>query len=249
MNLLIDLGNTRIKMALDNSTDIKLITSTKYTQKSLQDILLQIREKISHLDLKNIYFASVAGERVTKLVADNLCNTLGVKVQKAVTTRDMSGLENAYSQPETLGVDRWLALIAALDLCKPPICVVDCGTAVTIDTIDDKGIFIGGLIVPGLGLMRNVLNKNTNVIGQYGQVEEKNYFPKNTVSAVTAGTGLSIAALVEKTMQRYEETQAQKISCVITGGDGEVVKSYMDVESIYHPNLVLQGLAKYFRSN
>jgi len=249
MNILIDLGNTRIKIASENSTAINLIYSGKYTLNSLQEILLQIQDKISHLDLKNIYLASVAGERATEQIVDYFSTTSGIIVQKAVTTRKIRGLENAYSKPESLGVDRWLALIAALDLCKPPVCVVDCGTAVTIDTIDDKGIFIGGLIVPGLGLMRSTLNKNTNAIGKYGQVEEKNYFPKSTVSAVIAGTGLSIAALVEKTIQHYEATQAKKISCVITGGDGEAIKSYMDVESIYHPNLVLQGLAKYFRSN
>jgi len=249
MNILIDLGNTRIKIALEDSAAINLIYSEKYTQHSLQEILSQVQGKISHLDVKSIYLSSVAGEATTKQIVDYFSTTLGVRVQKAVTPRKMSGLENAYSKPESLGVDRWLALIAALDLCKPPVCVVDCGTAITIDTIDDKGMFIGGLIVPGLGLMRSALNKNANAIGQYEQIEEKNYFPKNTVSAVIAGTGLSIAALIEKTMQHYEMTQAKKIVCVITGGDGEAIKSYLDIESSYHPNLVLQGLSKYFRSN
>jgi len=247
INVLIDIGNTRVKVGAEESGKVSYIFSSSYDPKDPQPFLDQFSSYLDLHQLKNIYLSSVASKKTNDHFVRNICKLTEITPQVAVTNRKMCGLENAYSKPEILGIDRWLALIGAFNLFDAPMCVVDCGTAVTIDTINDKGFFIGGLIVPGLAIMRNALIKNADAIDEYGEIAEKNYFPKDTSSAVNAGTVLSITALVEKVLHHYEATEYQKPLCVVTGGDGKIIQSYMDVESIYHPNLVFHGLAKYFR--
>ena len=245
-NLLVDVGNSRIKVAAEISNDIKLIYNVAYAKKSTLEISQEILAKTKDFMVENIYLASVVSQENTQQIVDKLNSTFGVQTKIALPTKKTCGLENAYFQFASLGIDRWLSLIAGYTRYDSPLCIVGCGTAVTVDTINDKGIFIGGLIIPGLGLMRDSLYKNTHAIGMHTANEQRSYFAKDTSSAVVSGTALCIAALVDNTIRHYQQTENHKITCILTGGDGHVIQSYMDEPCHYHPNLVLEGLAKYF---
>ena len=90
----------------------------------------------------------------------------GVPFKTIKAEAQQGALINGYMEPERLGVDRWLAMLAVIEEEQPevPICVIDCGSAITIDAVNAKGEHVGGLIVPGISMMRNALVKGTSGI-------------------------------------------------------------------------------------
>ncbi len=171
------------------------------------------------------------------------------------------GVENSYDQPNQLGTDRWAALIAAWALVQTPCVVVNAGTAVTVDAISAKttatganaqGIFMGGLILPGLQLMQNSLLDNTAQIKTNAEQHELTLqlFPTNTASAVRTGAVTAILGLIKAMAIQLQATRKEPISCILSGGDAaifaEALNNYpalqLAMPVIIDKHLVLKGL-------
>ena len=125
------------------------------------DVMLNSLEKQS-----TIAVSSVAAPRVIKAFVSWVEGRWQSDIQIVKTTQQQGSLINGYVNPECLGVDRWLAMIAATDAGSigVPVCVIDCGSAITIDAVNSDGGHLGGMIVPGLSMMRNALVKGTSGI-------------------------------------------------------------------------------------
>ncbi|HEY3299894.1 MAG TPA: type III pantothenate kinase [Methylophilaceae bacterium] len=168
------------------------------------------------------------------------------------------GLINGYEQPDTLGSDRWLAMIAAWHTLQVPCVVVSAGTALTIDAItfagnssDNQARFMGGLILPGLQMMQSHLAQNTAQIGlKQGRLQD---FPRNTGDAVYTGAIRAMAGAVSDMVNRLAVHQTEQgrhhtNRCMMTGGDANVLaealhaQASLACEVIVVENLVLQGL-------
>ena len=148
------------------------------------------------------------------------------------------GVYNAYQQPEKLGVDRWLALVAVRNHYQLPACIVDCGTAITVDLIDADGKHQGGLISPGLTLMKKSLAEGTEAL----QFHETNYVfgPANfTEAAIYSGTLSAAVGLIEHVLTK----QSNAMQLILTGGDAEIIAAQLEIKPIVDPDLVLRGLA------
>jgi type III pantothenate kinase len=244
MNLLIDIGNSRLKWAsLEHFLSKQ--TSISYNANNLLSKLDKI-----WIDLPTphkIWVSNVAGQIVKKILIEWISLHWHIHINFIVSEKQAYGVSNAYLKPEILGVDRWLALIATKKLNLGITIIVDCGTAVTLDVINHNGKHLGGVISSGINTMYNSLLKNTqNIILNQHELSENNktkkLLAKDTTNAVKLGAIYSIVGLIEKIKIELSKQWQQPIFCIITGGDGNIIKPLLSFDSKYIHDLVLKGI-------
>jgi type III pantothenate kinase len=149
-------------------------------------------------------------------------------------------LRNTYRNPRQLGVDRWMGLIAARQRTRDPALVVSVGTAMTVDALAADGKFLGGVIVPGVTLMRQALLQGTAQIA--AAAGEWKAFPSNTADAVQSGIVAALCGAIQQQHARLAESAGLMPRCLLTGGDAEMVLPYLSVPAEYVASLVLEGI-------
>jgi len=204
--------------------------------------------------LKNLLSSSPSRIRVACVAADaykvELINILRLKFncepEFARPTIICSGMHNGYKHPEMLGVDRWLAGLAAWTQASGrPCLVIDAGSALTIDTINDKGVFLGGYIIPGLVMMQqSLINNAAEVICdiEYSIPESFLNIPSDTAEAVQWGAGFAVSAIAEQAVRFFLRSWPRG-TVWITGGNGSDIAEGLDMIDSYKSDLVLDGLA------
>nr|VFK15674.1 MAG: type III pantothenate kinase [Candidatus Kentron sp. LFY] len=159
------------------------------------------------------------------------------------------GVTCAYRDSDTFGSDRWVALIAAHQRFKGPVCVVDCGTAITVDALAADGKHLGGLIVPGIELMRRTLSRGTGRIGKMPGVNtmsaaaQNTWLGRSTQEGVMAGTMWAAVAFIDRVIVDLEAEFQKRMTCILVGGDAQAIHPLLACKAICEPDLVLQGLA------
>lgn len=239
MILLVDAGNSFCKWCLiEAPVRVGYIkpTCTTYDEWSKQCRILAADRQLAH-----IYIASVNAE--DKVLAALQQYFPLAEIHTAVSEQCFGPLSNGYDNPAQLGVDRWLAMIAATQL-KPAhlMGVVSIGTAVTIDLINHEGLHLGGLILPGKHLTLQSLQQNTQKI-KVKQMDidplfESELLGKNTDSCVLLGYSNGIEAHMYYLSQQFKDP----VEWIITGGGAGDYRSRL-IQSCYFENLVLIGLA------
>jgi len=164
----------------------------------------------------------------------------GLPVQWIESTHAQCGVRNLYDDPARLGTDRWAALIAARSMETGACLVVNAGTAVTVDALASNGDFLGGLIMPGLRLMREVLARHTFRLGR----EQGSYtpFPRNTADAIASGAIEAVAGAVERMQARLGEAVRGPVRVIASGGSIETLAPCLPANARRVENLVLEGL-------
>lgn len=236
MKLLLDIGNTRIKWRVDINGEIGARGYVCYKQVDFCQEIQQCWSKLNPPQLLAISCVS-AKEIRQQLITIAKQYWPDIKVFIAKSSGQACSVVNAYQHAEKLGVDRWLSLIALRHYYPEINCIVDCGTAITIDCLDETGQHLGGLISPGIKLMKSSLYQGTEELG----LIEKPYslgLADFTASAVYTGTIYAATGLIEKAM----EDLCQSKTLVLTGGDAELIANKLKLEVIVEPDLVLNGL-------
>lgn len=149
------------------------------------------------------------------------------------------GTKNGYRAPELLGIDRWLGIIGASTRAEN-VCVVSCGTALTIDVLKHEA-HGGGFILPGLNLMGECLCKNTAGVRFNGQGLESLGLGRSTSEAVLNGALMAAVSVIERVVSEFEISKL-----VLTGGDADRVSPFLGTPHVVEPDLLLGGLRKYF---
>lgn len=150
-------------------------------------------------------------------------------------------VRNGYAEPGRLGVDRWLALLGADDQARSvPVCVADCGTALTIDVMLSDGQHQGGYILPGLTLMTDSLRLRTGGVRFDRSVRRATGPGRDTAAAVGHGALLAAVALIDRLAVEYGAL------VVLTGGDAADIKPHLRAPVEHDPQLLLKGLQRYF---
>jgi type III pantothenate kinase len=191
----------------------------------------------THDNPSRIIISNVAGEGAQQLLV-NWTSIFEAEPEWVRGERESCGVRNGYDRPDTLGPDRWAALIAARALEPARSClVVNCGTCTTVDMLSAQGEFTGGLILPGVDLMRFVLHEHTGRL----PLQEGNYTqaPRNTVDAIETGCRHAQAGAVE----RMHRVLGGDSACLVSGGAGPSLIERLDLPCRYVENLVLEGLA------
>ena len=150
------------------------------------------------------------------------------------------GVRSSYEQPDQLGCDRWAALVAAHRLYPGASLVVNAGTAMTVDALTDDGLFLGGIIVPGLDLMRRALDAHTAALRL--QAGEVRFFPSNTGDAIMSGAAHALAGAIERMATFMRESGQDSLRVLLSGGSAGELRSLIALETIAVDNLVLEGL-------
>ncbi len=243
MILLIDTGNTRIKWAVLG--DHGLGTQHADTYAGWGAVQLRARVLVPAGQIDRVLVSNVGGEKIATLVRETISETWGLQPEFLQASAEACGVRNGYTNPQQLGTDRWAAMIGAYALELRPVCVVNVGTAMTIDGVDVNGQHLGGVIVPGPDLMISSLMRNTSDIAirsQDGRLGE-GLFADNTLGAVYQGAVNALSALVEQAMTTMTQQCAETPTLLMTGGAADRLDRLVSRPIRHVPNLVLRGLA------
>lgn len=242
--LAIDIGNTRLKWALYASPQPGAAVISHGA------VFLENIDELSETDWKllpppsSMLGCVVAGEAVRRRVEEQL-EMWDLSPRWVVSSAHEAGVTNGYDHPARLGADRWVALIGARGhvLARGPArpaLVVMIGTAVTVDALDKDGRFLGGLILPGHGIMLKSLESGT--AGLRVPTGEVVRFPANTSDALTSGGNYAITGAIERMHRHLAEHCGEKPVTLVTGGAGWKVSPHLDVDHELIESLIFDGL-------
>ncbi|WP_029933702.1 type III pantothenate kinase [Thiomicrospira pelophila] len=250
MNWLIDFGNTNVKWAYVLGDDYLYGGSLEYAN-SVPKELLKTIYKNSPVDLqpKNILIASVGKPSFVLDFCELLIDSHTSNVRIVESSMMLLGIKNSYANPVQLGIDRLLAMGAAYYQVKHSACiVVDIGTAVTLDCVDQTGNHLGGLIVPGKDLMLKSLKSESaklDISRAFNlELSDLPLLGKNTQDGVHLGIHFMIVNFIQQQVEKVHNTllAEQKTSLFLTGGGSKVFRQTLGEDWIYEPGLVLKGL-------
>ncbi len=251
--LAIDAGNTRVKWGLFDQSG-KMLESGTSVNAELQSMQLPSAARV--------IISNVAGNDIAtqlKALIANPSNIIWLSAQTAAC-----GVRNQYQIPASLGTDRWAALIAAWQLKKSACIVVNAGTAVTIDaltvdTSNNEGLFLGGLILPGLDLMQTSLGAATAQLPKInpanGSANPVTFFATNTTEAIQAGALNAVLGAITRMSTALQKECEGTPAIIISGGNAQAIAEQLQQASTLPvsliENLVLQGLYQldYFMQN
>jgi type III pantothenate kinase len=191
-----------------------------------------------------VVVSNVGGAVVAESLSRWLAERWGVVPQFARVVQDLAGLHTQYQYPEKLGVDRWLAALAGFHLSQGAVCVVDAGTALTIDVVTTDGQHLGGLIAPGLALMARSLTQGTAQL-QIDTVQPVTQIANHTAAAISLGCREAVAGLLVQFAARVGRELADRPIWWVTGGEAATLLELSDLPLRHAPDLVLQGLVRY----
>ena len=249
MNIIaVDIGNTNIGVGLFLDDEEKLVESipgksrAKLAQ-SVKSAWEQIPILASSKEGKRDGVIAVSSVKPawTKLVQEIVESELGEKPY--VVGEDIPlPISTWVDEPDKVGVDRAVSAAAAYAVVEDAIIVVDFGTAVTIDLVDEKGIFRGGVIFPGFEISAKALKDNTAQLPQVKISKPAGPYGKNTAEAINAGIYYSAVGALEEIIRRYAEELGKWPQTVITGAAAKTIADDCDFIDSYVPNLVLKGI-------
>jgi type III pantothenate kinase len=245
MILVIDVGNTRLKWAWLSSTglsDQQAVVHRDAKPGMWTAALFDTTQRPSRVLVSN-----VAGPEMAKTLSKLAKKVFDVDIEFVTAVPEYHGLVNGYLDPKLLGADRWLALIGAWTHARQVLCVVDAGTAVKVDSVDANGHHLGGLIVPGIHMMREALMSKTSDIAKAAEHSTPSLagvLANNTVGAVSRGAVYALAGLADRAGEVIEQNTGVKPKLYITGGDAGMIAGVMRTRGEIVPDLVLRGLAE-----
>jgi type III pantothenate kinase len=244
MLLCVDAGNSRFKAALWNGADWQERVALGYADLAGWCVALPV-------GIESIAACSVTSSEATAPLP-NFAAQRGIALDWLRPEAEHAGVRNGYARPEQLGADRWAALIGARgmqltgDKWRRPLLVVLAGTATTIDALSPDGWFRGGVIVPGLQLMRDSLARGTARLPQVDvAVEEPVRWANNTEDAIAAGSLEATAGAIERLFARLRVDSGQEPMCLVAGGAGETLRSALAMPAEATPDLILEGLRRH----
>lgn len=243
--LLLDIGNSRLKWGLYK--DGAIYRSGHLTLERIRAGGLPVLAGKLPRDVTAVLACNVAGEKLAAELAKFVRAHCGQQVQFLRSQAQAYGVTNAYRRPGRLGVDRWVAMIAARARYDTSCLVVDAGTALTIDALDDTGRHLGGQILPGIAVMTEALGKNTSDLPKARKRISRNsaaalVFANSTSTAITQGAIAAAAGAIERALRMLRQRGHRPV-LLLTGGDATLLQAALAEESELCPHLVLEGLA------
>ncbi|WP_440054758.1 type III pantothenate kinase [Pseudoalteromonas sp. T1lg65] len=223
MRLLVDVGNTAVKLAIEDQGNIKSVREQEVIWSAIDEL---VYGQVGKSSLLEPLLASAAQCKVD--------------VYQASVTPQCAGVTCAYSQYQNFGVDRWLAVLAASQLFpNRDLIIIDSGTATTVDVVNKQGQHLGGWIAPGIDLMVNSITARAERVFCDEHTPFAFEFANNTPSAVKNG---ALAATVGLVYCARSLLQSSQPVILTTGGYGKIIQQQF-VDAEFNPELVLKGLA------
>nr|WP_269468567.1 type III pantothenate kinase [Alteromonas sp. ASW11-130] len=235
---MVDIGNTSIKfLPLNKFQEVPHRTA------SLTEFEIWLA---SHPHITTLFLASVRqADEINRL--EVYCKSNNLLIQRIQTKQHDFGLTNSYKNVSMMGVDRWLAMIAAVHLTDKPFIVIDAGTAITVDFAGD-GRHLGGWIAPGFVAMRSALLASTQKVYSDNVIPDCLQLGTHTESGVANGCMAAVQGIYCRA-KAYMSDNYEDFDIFITGGDKNLFAFSQNDGSILAANLVVQGLARYAKKH
>lgn len=244
--LWLDLGNTRLKYWLTEqatqSTQTQMLEhGAELHLQSPADLLLGLTDRFAGFKVQQIFISSVLDVRANQRIK-KILSRLAVSVQFAQVLSECQGLITGYDDPSRLGIDRWLQVLALAGQTQQYL-IVGCGTALTLDLLDDQQ-HLGGYILPSLYLQREALALGTRRVQVPDGAFDNLQAGRCTEDAVHHGVLLGLVGAIEKLLRQDPTRQL-----ILTGGDAALFAKFINAPNglAIRDNLLLEGLMRYFK--
>lgn len=253
MILAVDIGNSNIVIGAVEGKDIlfeaRLRTdSTKTSDEYCIDLKMIL--EVYHANAEAVEGAIISS------VVPQVMNSMKTAIKK-LTGKDAlvvgpglkTGLNIRIENPAQAGADLVVGAVAALREHKPPMIVIDMGTATTMIALDQTGAFIGGCIAPGVKISMDALTGRTALLPGLQLDTPKKAIGRNTIDCMRSGIMLGSACMLDGMVQRMEEELGCKATVLVTGGIARFVIPMCRTPMIYDKDLLLKGLVTLYREN
>jgi type III pantothenate kinase len=243
MILILDVGNSRIRAGVLAGGKMEPLGAIEHRGVGLGPALAEARRFPADID--RVVAGCVAGPDLRRTLARAIHDRFGIEAEFVEATRSACGVSNSYPEPARLGADRWADLIGAHARGYEAACIVDAGSALTVDGLI-SGQHVGGLIIPGLGLMGAALFQET---GNLRSLSERPLsggtalFATDTHEAIIRGTLLAAVSLIQRCRTELAHQVGRSPDLLVTGGDAERLIPLLE-NSVHLPWLTLEGLAE-----
>lgn len=239
--LLVDIGNSRLKWMLFDDQDIH----TGVLDLFAGGIAVKLNVQWQDLQPGSVVLCSVANEKTTGEIFNWIESKWHCPVNHIHASNQFMGVTNAYAGPAQLGADRWATLVAARKLVTGAVCIVDYGTAITIDGMDASGQHIGGAIMPGMSLQKESLKGGTTMVDW--QKDSSSKMPglpiTNTAAAIEYGASYGIAGAIDRLIVEFNKQLGDNMVVLLTGGGAPQIAGLLKSDYRLEKDLVLLGLA------
>lgn len=237
MILELDIGNSRIKWrALSGKDRVAPVNHAA----NLAELKLQLEKQTGKYRACRICMVRSAQAGIEQIKALLIDHVDGV-IAFAESTTELAGVVNAYPEPTQLGVDRWLATVAAYNMVQGACIVIDAGTALTADFVTNGGRHLGGQIAPGFRLLEELLVRSTGL--RTGQGEIKTGPQNNTADCLLAGMYCMMHGFVRQVCEEGLSIMGDEPVIVLSGGDAPLVQDALTLPHTVVDDLVFKGLA------
>lgn len=243
MNLLLDIGNSRIKWCALQDGQLAPMHAAIYEPATMAGWCTTHLADWRRPDA--VLVANVAGPGVATALSDWCRAHWQLEPRFASTGKQAGGIRNGYRDSSQLGVDRWLALIAARRITTGPVCVISCGTAITVDALNANGEHLGGVIAPGPDLMYMALDRGTRGARAPGLPAAELALGRDTAAGIAGGVSYALVGMIERLVMDLRQQLTDDIQCLITGGGAGTLVPLCRLPLRVVDDLVLRGLAHY----
>ncbi len=249
MILEMDAGNTRIKWRLREQKDGKtwhtLAEDSVFAEQKVPSVFIELGKQLEKLPMTHIdrmLVSTVRGEGFKAVFSSVMTEKWHLQPEYAAVSAGWGGVRNGYDEVAKLGVDRWLALVAAYAQTRAACCIVDCGTTITVDLVAADGQHLGGYIVPGLHLMRDALAKRSRALATAPSAWELAAPGTSTLAAVHNGI-LAMALGFLRDIHQRDLGAGRQVEWFLTGGDAPYLATHLDWDCRLVSDLVMDGLS------
>lgn len=235
--LVLDAGNTRIKWGLHDGVDWRAWGAVATREAG------SLAQAVADLPLppRRLLAANVAGS-AARLAIEAAARDLGLEAAFLRAGGQCCGVRNGYREPARLGADRWAALVGAWARTGTACVVANAGTAITVDVLDRGGLFLGGVILPGVELMLRSLAEGTaGLEAERGAFAE---FPATTADAMMSGALCAACGAIRTMIEHVRRRNGEAPALLLTGGGAPALAPLLPAEAIHVPRLVLEGLVR-----
>ena len=253
MILTVDIGNSNIVIGGVEGEQIVFESrirtdATKTSDEYCMDLKIL-------LDVQKVEPAAVEGAIIASVVPQVL-NSFQTAIMKLTGKASLvvgpglkTGLNIKIENPAQTGADLVVGCVSALREHKPPMIVVDMGTATTVVVLDETGALIGGSISPGVKISMDALTDRTALLPGLQLDQPKRAIGRNTIDCMRSGIMLGAACMLDGLIERMEEELGAKTTVIVTGGIARFVIPMCKTPMVYDKDLIIKGLAALYREN
>ena len=245
MNIVADIGNSQIKIAVDRKNGISKVKA--FQSNDFKDIKKYIKS-LNYNHKPCLFYSSVLGTNYDKKLTKVL-KSLFEKITAFKSTRSLLSTTNSYKKASSLGSDRWAQIVAAKSIFKKDCLVVSCGSVISIDCVTKNGTHKGGVLLSGAERYKNCFSDIYNLKNiKLTLTKQNNLLQKDTAEQINVGYRTMVSASVHKVYEEFKKNTKSKPTIIVSGSYARQIASYVEINAIVEPFFVLKSLAFIKRS-